>query len=103
MCQKKVKINVKYERGHSYIETYEKVDVHCPNCGKKEVWASEEGDYYVGEDYICISCHAKFNLPCLSSPKEGEYLNWQNEQIVKAIAESLKDLFHLNKRGESKI
>ena len=33
---------------------------HCPGCGSAETWVkNDDGDYYVGPDYVCLSCGAK--------------------------------------------
>ena len=65
---------VRQYKEHYYIENYEKSDLYCPNCGKKEVWEEQgEGDYYLGPNYYCISCDtghslthtcAKIKSPC---------------------------------------
>jgi len=54
-----------------YLEpiVWEKTDYFCPACGKQEVWREDgEGDYYVREDYVCISCGVEFNLPTGAEP-----------------------------------
>lgn len=37
--------------------------MHCPKCGKKEVWVWQEGeDFYVGKDHVCVSCEHHFTI-----------------------------------------
>ena len=48
---------------HHYFDEYEKCDLFCPNCGIKEVWQEQSsGDYYVGEDFICVACKHNFTI-----------------------------------------
>jgi len=55
----------------SYKEQWESTEYFCPNCGSHTVWRKcGEGDYYVGEDHICISC--------------GNMFTWQNEMYMSA-------------------
>lgn len=54
----------KYPAGHTYEHTWELTGCHCPVCGKQEVWHdTSDGDYYVGEQHMCMACKAKFYLP----------------------------------------
>lgn len=49
---------------HSCTREYSFVDIFCPTCGAKQVWEEQGGgDYYVGEEYLCLGCGATFNLP----------------------------------------
>jgi predicted RNA-binding Zn-ribbon protein involved in translation (DUF1610 family) len=49
-------------------------DNYCPNCGKKSVYvADDEGDFYVGPDYICIECKFLFSMPIGSIADEPMY------------------------------
>ncbi len=63
----KRKIEVNYLAGHTYTETWDAApDLHCPACGEKTVWHEDgEGDYYVGERFMCAStdCAVSFYLP----------------------------------------
>lgn len=78
-----ITFNVKYEAGHSYNETWEKIDYFCPACGKQAVWhAVSAGDYYVGEQFLCADCSAEFYLPNGASPNEK---SWQNKQRLEFI------------------
>lgn len=83
---KKVTLDVKYELGHSYTESFE-IDnsLWCPACGSKGLWIDcSEGDYYAGPDIYCASCgsHMHFyNRPCQDD-------SWQGKQILEAIRES---------------
>jgi hypothetical protein len=44
-------------------QQYEKCDLFCPNCGKQEVWEEKGlGDYYLGVNYLCLSCETSHNL-----------------------------------------
>lgn len=53
-----------YKAGHSYQETWTDTEIHCPSCGKKAVWRDTSGgDYYVGEQHICIACAFSFCMP----------------------------------------
>ena len=56
-------VKFKSPYGHSNEETWKRIDIFCPACGKKEVWREEDwGDYYVGEEYLCTACGASFHL-----------------------------------------
>lgn len=60
-----------------YREPWKKSDLYCPRCGKQEVWfCNDGGDYYVGEQHICINCKSGFYLPGGVADATGE----QNEQ-----------------------
>ena len=53
-----------YKAGHSYRETWTTTDYHCPGCGEKKVWRDTSGgDYYVGEQHICVGCGLSFHMP----------------------------------------
>lgn len=74
---------VKYEAGHSYRETWEATELHCPACGKKDVWTEAgDGDYDVGSQYLCATCQASFFLPVGPTPNPK---NWQDRQRLTAI------------------
>ena len=54
----------KKEQSHQDTETWEYIDYYCPNCGKQTVWfRNDGGDYYIGEEFICLSCSHNFYLP----------------------------------------
>ena len=70
------------EFSHKYSEPWELTDYFCPNCGKKGVWfRNDSGDYYVGEQYICIECEHTFYLPDGVSKANDE----QDTQRLKAL------------------
>lgn len=61
-------VQVNYYTGsrftHSYGEKWEKIDLYCPKCGKKEVWHDTgPGDIDVDEQHLCTSCSHSFYLP----------------------------------------
>lgn len=44
-------------------EELELTEYHCPGCGAKGLWHDcDEGDYYVGEDFLCPGCGAVFTM-----------------------------------------
>ena len=48
---------------HSYVETWEPRAMHCPHCGKDEVWCDAGGgDYYVGNQHMCAACGAAWTI-----------------------------------------
>lgn len=53
------------EYSHKYSESWEQTKDFCPHCGKQTVWVENSGggDYYVGEEYLCLTCNHGFNLP----------------------------------------
>lgn len=80
-----VKFTVRYEAGHIYEEIWEHTDLFCPRCSTKAVWREESsGDYYVGENYLCMSCDQTFTI---QGPNHAE--GWQNNQRLEAIKSSL--------------
>lgn len=39
-------------------------DLHCPGCGKREVWTNPgRDDYYQGEPHLCLGCGSVFYMP----------------------------------------
>ena len=76
-----VTLEVKYELGHSYRETWNATDLYCPSCGAKKVWVeSGAGDYYEGPGHLCVECGADFTMPRL-----GLGNSWQDKQRREAI------------------
>lgn len=70
------------ELSHVYSEIWKKTDYFCPGCGKREVWhAAGGGDYYVGEQHICIACAHEFYLPNGVNTCSGE----QDAQRLAAL------------------
>lgn len=41
-------------------EEWTKTDYFCPKCGKKRIFISLEGDYYLGPEYRCAECGSNF-------------------------------------------
>lgn len=78
-----VKMQVRYEVGHSYLEEWEKTDLFCPGCGSHNVWHEMgPGDYYAGEDLMCLACKASFNLYNWPHIQED---NWQDKQRFEVL------------------
>jgi DNA-directed RNA polymerase subunit RPC12/RpoP len=78
---KEITVEVRYKAGHSYIHKYKKDnDLFCPKCGQKGVWIEQgDGDYYLGENYICTSCEHEFTI-------QGPYeVKEPHDQIVTSI------------------
>ena len=77
-----ISFKVQYKAGHSYTENWKKLDLYCPNCGKQTVWhETGGGDYYAGEEHMCLSCIHAFFLyggPNLCS-------SWQDKQRFEAL------------------
>lgn len=70
------------EFSHKYSETWEPTEYFCPNCGEKSVWHEcSPGDYYVGEQYICLKCGNTFYLPMGVNEANGE----QDEQRLEYL------------------
>ena len=73
---------------HAYNETWEKLDLFCPHCGKKEVWHDfAAGDYYVGEQHLCSACGCGFYLP---GGVECQLNDEQGNQRLAAISEATR-------------
>ena|ERR1043166_6425191 len=86
-CGSVVRMHVNYYsagiRTHGHDESCEKLALYCPNCGEKQVWHEmSEGDYYVGELYLCISCRHGFYLPV---GVRSELDNEQGKQRLDAL------------------
>lgn len=68
---------------HKYPETWRKIEMYCPNCGKQDVWQEDStGDYYVGEGYICVGCNQEWTI---QGPSEIHPSNEQDAQRLAAI------------------
>ena len=81
-----VEMHVNYgnPRTHGYDESWEKLELHCPNCGEKQVWHETfGGDYYVEEKYLCTACNHGFYLP-------GGVCNEADDKQGKQRLEALK-------------
>lgn len=46
------------------VETWDRTELRCPNCGAQDVWAGP-GDGYEGESHLCLSCAAHFYITML--------------------------------------
>lgn len=58
---------------HHYFQDYEHCSLFCPQCGVQSVWQEQgPGDYYIGEDHICVSCKHSF---CIQGPSPLESNN----------------------------
>jgi hypothetical protein len=74
---------------HRYTEWWELTEFFCPSCGEKHgVWRDTSGgDYYVGEEYLCIWCEAVFYLPSGARPSNNEHdvqrLNAIKQHVVR--------------------
>lgn len=78
-----VTVEVKYERGHSYTESWEPTDYYCPECGKRSVWVEQgSGDYYQGPLHLCLSCNASGHL---QYGGDRDHVTWQDQQRRDAI------------------
>ena len=83
-----VAVQVKYEAGHSYRESWSATDLHCPRCGAKAVWVEGgPGDYYEGPQHLCVACRTSFALPSLTEFHEK---HWQTTQRLDAIKQDGK-------------
>ena len=56
-------VTVRYPAGHSRTSDWKKAEMFCPNCGKTGVWyEDDEGDYYLGKEYVCLDCECNFSI-----------------------------------------
>lgn len=68
---------------HKYSETWNKIEMYCPHCGKQEVWQEDsDGDYYVGEGFICAACEHTWTI---QGPKRIHHTWEQDRQRLEAI------------------
>jgi hypothetical protein len=58
---------------------------YCPHCAAKTVWESEDGDYYGGTEFLCVTCEGAFRSP--TDPKDGPEVKERMER-AKAIREA---------------
>jgi hypothetical protein len=84
------KFQVKYfsngKYSHEYPESWEKTELFCPACGKREVHEEQsEGDYYLGTWFLCAACGAGFHLPTHPEPRP---MNEQDQQRLAAIRDT---------------
>ncbi len=88
--KKTKKISIKYPLGHSYNETYCKDSIHCPFCGKQEVWLEQgDGDYYYGSTEVCLDCGQQFTIQLGSNPVDTHYDERVNGQRLTKLREAL--------------
>jgi hypothetical protein len=77
----KIRVDVKYELGHTITTYYERSDWFCPNCGKQNVWEEQgPGDYYVGVNHVCIECKTYFLMPSIDSDPD-----YTEKQVIETI------------------
>ena len=57
-----MKILNEYPGSHHYWEEFNKTEIYCPSCGQTEVWSASYGDYYVGEQHLCVACSHAFTI-----------------------------------------
>jgi len=80
---KSVSVDVRYEAGHTYQETWHQTDFFCPLCGLRKVWDEDSaGDYYLGTTLTCAACGGTFHFP------SDARLNWQVQQRIGAFIEA---------------
>lgn len=85
---KVVTLEVKYQAGHSYIESWSKTDAYCPDCGKQSTWHDQGGgDYYLDEEFICTACGYSFHLPG-SNPIGNDHAGLQRLEALRAADQS---------------
>lgn len=72
---------------HEYTEHFEYDDfLFCPNCAARAVWVDQSGgDFYVGENHVCIECGTVFCLPIIRCASDDE----QDRQRVEGIKRGL--------------
>ena len=64
-----VTLTVEYRAGHEREETWELLEIFCPECGEKRVWREmSDGDYYVGPSYLCAACGGGGQILFCGSP-----------------------------------
>ena len=78
-------ITINYRAGHSYDETWGLApDMFCPHCGKHGVWIEQSpGDYYVGQQHICMECRWTFQMPMLCDGRD----EYDQQRIAKLSSE----------------
>lgn len=91
-----IKFEVKYygqregeprKYSHSYDEGWEPTEYFCPCCGQKPVWHDTSGgDYYVGENFMCVSCGASFNLPNGAEARQNDEQDSQRLSELRKVA-----------------
>lgn len=73
----------KKEFSHQYIEPWMETELFCPFCGSKAVWRNEDGgDYYVGEQHLCVEGKHSFYLP---GWEEVGIIGEQDEQRLEGL------------------
>jgi hypothetical protein len=50
--------------GRRYLNEWFPTEWYCPACGHQSVWEeADQGDYYMGVDFMCTHCGVTFYLP----------------------------------------
>jgi len=82
-----MKVLNEYPNSHHYWRSYEKSDLYCPFCGKKELWREQgSGDYYVGNASVCTECGGTSNLDyCSAGSNYGANYAGVLEQLRSGI------------------
>lgn len=77
-----MKVAIKYPSGTIIESDWNKSDLYCPSCGKKEVYeeSSGGGDYYCGESHICISCGVWYKI---QGPAPSATRSWGEIELSK--------------------
>lgn len=58
-----VKVTMKWPN-RQMTSIYNETEYYCPNCGEKSVFNEDgDGDYYLGVQFLCVSCDHTFYLP----------------------------------------
>lgn len=71
---------------HEYTESWEKTELFCPACGKRDIHEEQDcGDYYVGTWFLCAACGAGFHLPTYPEPRP---MDEQDQQRLAAIRDT---------------
>lgn len=87
---------------HEYTESWEKTELFCPACGKREIHEEQDyGDYYVGTWFLCAACGAGFHLPTHPEPRP---MDEQDQQRLAAIRDTSNPAPHRcepSKQGDS--
>jgi len=77
-----------YPGRHHYWDEFEKTDYFCPECGAKDVWEEAgPGDYYVGADFVCISCGSDWTMQGPGVSKEQNMIG-KIEQLKSGVTKA---------------
>ena len=76
-------VRVPAAMGVGYPATYEHCgEMHCIECGAQTVWSDDSDDYYVGCDFLCVTCGEVFNMPY--TRHEPERVKWLRKALIDA-------------------